>query len=162
MSSVPTKRENPMQFDGVMLSPQKEVVRKFYKDMWDHGDIKLVPEIFHDDFTFRGSLGPVLIGHAQFSDYVLWVRNSLENYTSDIISMVEENDQVMGKLHFHGVHRQPLFGCAPTGQDVGWDGVPIFTFDGGKVRDLWVLGDIYGLLSRMQGDLVKRPEFAAK
>jgi predicted ester cyclase len=152
-------REKPMHFDGVVLSPQKEIVRKFYKDMWDHGDIKLVPEIFHDDFTFRGSLGPVLIGHRQFSDYVAWVRESLENYTSDIITMVEENDRVMGKIHFHGIHRKPLFGSEPTGQHVGWDGVPIFTFDGDKVRDLWVLGDIYGLLSRMQGNLVKRPEF---
>jgi len=28
--------EPPISFDGVTLSPQKEVVRAFYKDMWDH------------------------------------------------------------------------------------------------------------------------------
>ena len=160
MSSVPAERDVPMRFDGAQLSPQKEIVRKFYKDMWDHGDIELVPEIFHENFTFRGSLGPILIGHGQFSDYVVWVRDTLANYTSDIICMVEENDKVAAKLHFHGVHRKTLFGCAPTGQLVGWDGAPIFTFKDGKVSDLWVLGDIYGLLSRMKEDMVKRPEFA--
>lgn len=41
-----------MAFDGVTLSPRKEVVRKFYKDMSDHADL------FHEGFTFRGSLGP--------------------------------------------------------------------------------------------------------
>jgi predicted ester cyclase len=162
MSSVPADRDEPMRFDGVTLTPQKEIVRKFYKDMWDHGDTSLVPEIFHADFTFRGSLGPVLVGHAQFSDYVVWVRDSLENYTSDIICMVEENDKVTGKVHFHGVHRKTLFGCAPTGRHVGWDGAPIFTFEADKVRDLWVLGDIHGLLGRMREDLAKRPEFAAR
>ena len=29
--------------------------------------------------------------------------------------------------------------------------MPIFTFEGAKVRDLFVLGDIYGLIGRMKG-----------
>lgn len=45
------------------LSTQKNVVRTFYKDLWDKADLGLVPKIFHPDFTFRGSLGPVLVGH---------------------------------------------------------------------------------------------------
>jgi hypothetical protein len=27
----------------------------------------------------------------------------------------------------------------------------IFTFDGERVRDLWVLGDIHGLIGRLEG-----------
>jgi hypothetical protein len=38
---------------------------------------------------------------------------------------------------------------------VWWDGAAIFTFDGQKVHDLWVLGDIYGLVGRMKGDRVE-------
>lgn len=41
-----------------------------FKDMWDKADKSLIPKIFHPDFTFRGSLGPVLRGHAQFAGYV--------------------------------------------------------------------------------------------
>jgi hypothetical protein len=29
--------------------------------------------------------------------------------------------------------------------------MPIFTFEGRKVRDLYVLGDIYGLITRLKG-----------
>jgi hypothetical protein len=29
--------------------------------------------------------------------------------------------------------------------------MPIFTFDGPKVRDLFVLGDIFGLIERLKG-----------
>ena len=28
--------------------------------------------------------------------------------------------------------------------------MPIFTFEGARVRDLYVLGDIYGLIERMR------------
>ncbi|OAP35922.1 ester cyclase [Sinorhizobium americanum] len=150
-----------MAIDRAQLSPQKEVVRKFYQDMWDRADVSLIPEIFHKDFTFRGSLGPVLVGHSQFSEYVRWVTESLEDYTSDILGMVEEGNQVSGKLRFHGFHRKPLFGRAPTGRHVWWYGAPIFTFDGPKVRDLWVLGDIHGLISRMNDGQTEEADFSA-
>lgn len=131
------------------LSAQKNVVRVFYKDLWDKSDLTLVPQIFHPDFTFRGSLGPVLVGHRQFSDYVSWLTNTLEDYTSDILELIEEGQRVSGKLRFHGVHRRTLFGESPTNRRVWWYGAPIFTFDGPLVRDLWVLGDIHGLRSRL-------------
>jgi predicted ester cyclase len=151
--------EPTLAFDRATLSPQKEVVRKFYKDMWDHADVSLIPEIFLADFTFRGSLGPALAGHDQFAAYVRWVTDSLEHYTSDILGLVEEGDMVAGKLRFHGTHRKPLFGYPPTGRHVWWYGAPVFTFSNGKVRDLWVLGDIHGLIARIESTAATPPEF---
>lgn len=161
MIAAPPGLEPAMDLAGVELSPQKEVVRKFYKDMWDHADITLIPEIFQPEFTFRGSLGPVLIGYNQFADYVRWVTDCLGNYTSDILALVEQGDQVSGKLRFHGIHRRPMFGHAPTGRHVWWFGAPIFTFRDGRVSDLWVLGDIHGLISRLAPDATTKLEFKA-
>jgi predicted ester cyclase len=129
------------------LSPQKEIVRVFYKDMWDHADKSLIPRIFHPDFTFRGSLGPTLVGYDQFAGYVDMVTGALENYTSDILDLVEEGRKVFGKLRFHGMHRDTLLGVPASGRHVWWYGAPMFTFDGNKVRDLWVLGDLQRLLA---------------
>jgi len=143
--------EPALSFDGVALSPQKETVRRFYKELWDRADKNLIPKIFHSDFTFRGSLGPTLIGHRQFAGYVDWVTGALGDYTSDILALVEEGNRVAGKLRFHGIHRKELFGEPPSGRQVWWTGMPIFTFDGAKVRDLFVLGDIHGLIARLKG-----------
>jgi predicted ester cyclase len=144
--------EPALSFDGVALSPQKEMVRVFYKEMWDRADKSLIPTIFHADFTFRGSLGPTLVGHEQFAGYVDWVTGALGQYTSDILALVEEGNRVAGKLRFHGIHRKELFGVPPSGRQVWWTGMPIFTFDGAKVRDLFVLGDIHGLIARLKGE----------
>jgi predicted ester cyclase len=142
--------EPAMIFDGIVLSPQKEVVRVFFKEMWDKADKSLIPNIFHRDFTFRGSLGPVLRGHEQFSGYVDMVTGALGQYTSDILDMVEEGNKVYAKLRYHGYHRAELLGYQPTGRHVWWYGTPFFTFDADKVRDLWVLGDVHGLMSRLK------------
>lgn len=137
--------------DEIALSPQKETVRVFYKDMWDHADKSLIPEIFQPGFTFRGSLGPTLVGHEQFAGYVDWVTGTFGNYTSDILLLVEEGNRVCGKVRFHGLHRREIFGVQPSGRHVWWHGMPIFTFEGSKVRDLFVLGDIHGLIERLRG-----------
>ena len=68
----------------------------------------------------------------------------------DMLVLIEEGNRVSGKMRFHGYHRQEAFGVAPSGRHIWWTGMPIFTFDGGKVRDLYVLGDIYGLIERMR------------
>lgn len=138
-----------MAFDGIVLSPQKEVVRIFFKELWDKGNKGLIPSIFHIDFTFRGSLGVVLRGHQEFANYVDYVTGSLGEYTSDILDMVEEENKVFAKLQYRGYHKGELLGFQPTGQHVWWYGTPFFTFDGMKVRDLWVLGDVYGLMERL-------------
>jgi predicted ester cyclase len=143
--------EPPLDLAKVDWSRHKEIVRVFYKEMWDHANIALVPQIFHPDFTFRGSLGPQLVGHAQFIGYVKLVTGAFDRYTSDILALAEEGNQVFGKLRFHGFHRSELFKVEPSGRHVWWYGAPIFTFDGERVRDLWVLGDIHGLIGRLKG-----------
>ena len=98
--------EPAMALDRLVLSPQKEVVRAFYKDMWHHADKRLIPKIFHQDFTFRGSLGPELVGHKQFAGYVDRVTNAFGQFTTDILAMIEEGNRVSGKMRFHGYHQQ--------------------------------------------------------
>jgi len=153
-------QEPALSFEGVTLSPQKEMVRMFYKYMWDRADKSLIPKIFHEGFTFRGSLGPTLVGHDQFAGYVDWVTGALGQYTTDILAMIEEGNRVSGKMRFRGYHRQELFGVSPSGRHVWWIGMPIFTFEGPKVRDLYVLGDIYGLIATERSRLKSRDRWA--
>ena len=143
--------EPGLSFAGATLSQKKETVRIFYSELWDRADKSLIPTIFHPGFTFRGSLGRTLVGYEQFADYVDWVTGVFGNYTSDILVMIEEADYVSAKMRFHGIHRKELFGVPPTGRHVWWIGMPIFTFEGRKVKDLFVLGDLQGLIERLKG-----------
>jgi hypothetical protein len=99
--------EPALDLEGVALSPQKEMVRVFYKELWDHADKSLISTIFHADFTFRGSLGPALIGHEQFAGYVDWVTGAFGQYTTDILVLIEEGNRVCGKMLFHGAADRP-------------------------------------------------------
>jgi predicted ester cyclase len=145
-------REPALSFEGVTLSQKKETVRIFYSELWDRADKSLIPTIFHPDFTFRGSLGRTLVGYEQFADYVDWVTGTIGDYKSDILLMIEEGDYVSAKMRFHGIHSKELFGAPATGRRVWWIATPIFAFEGPKVRDLFVLGDLHGLIERLKSD----------
>jgi predicted ester cyclase len=151
MTERPTE-EREIDLAPARLSRRKQLIKLFYKEVWDKGDLSLVPQLIHPGFTFRGSLGPALVGYEQFSDYVRWLTGVLEGYTSDILALVEERDTIAGKLRFHGIHRGTFFGFPGTGRRVGWHGAPLFTFEGERIRDLWVLGDIHGLLRQLSGN----------
>ena len=91
-----------------------------------------------------------MVGYDQFAEYVDWVTGAFGKYTTDMLALIEEGNRVSGKMRFHSYHRQEIFGVPPGGKHVSWIGMPIFTFEGSRVRDLFVLGDIYGLISRMK------------
>ena len=124
-------------------------VERFYTELWDAHDMTSIGEILHEDFTFRGSLGAGKRGHAGFAEYVDGVHAALGDYRCIIEDLIAEGDRVVARMTFRGVHRGPLLGVAPTGRSVHWAGAAFFTFRDGRVADLWVLGDLNALESRL-------------
>jgi len=134
------------------MTPQKSLVRLFYDEMWNKADKSRIPEIFHPDFSFRGSLGPVLVGHEQFGGYVDDVVRALPDFHCEILEMTEEAERVVARMRFSGTHRDSLLGFPASGLRVAWAGSAHFRFRDGLVEDLWVLGDVHGLLQQLEAD----------
>ena len=60
--------EPVLNLDGVVLSPQKEVVRVFYKEMWDNADKRLFPSILHPRLSVTSAfrLLPTIMSEARW------------------------------------------------------------------------------------------------
>jgi predicted ester cyclase len=127
-----------------------EAVAAFYERIWNSLDKAAIVELIHPDFTFRGSLGPTMKGHAAFADYVDVVTCALADYRCTIQDLVCEANRAFVRVQFEGIHRGPFMGFAPTGQRVDWAGAALFTLEGGKIADLWVLGDVAGLHEQLK------------
>ncbi|HEY7816812.1 MAG TPA: nuclear transport factor 2 family protein, partial [Vicinamibacteria bacterium] len=54
-----------------------DLVRRFYRDVWDAHDRDAIPDLLTDDFRFRGSLGRESVGIEAFAEYVDSVHESL-------------------------------------------------------------------------------------
>ena len=131
------------------MTPQ-QAVEDFYDRIWNRIDKAAIAELIHPDFTFRASLGPTMTGHAAFAAYVDSVTGALADYRCTILDLVSQGDRAFARMRFEGIHRGPFLGFAPTGRRVEWAGAALFSLKGGKIADLWVLGDVNGLRELLQ------------
>ena len=130
----------------------RAVVDSFYADIWNRHDKSRISALLGDHFTFRGSLGQAKVGHEEFASYVDFVHSVLAGYRCDILDLVIEDSKAFARMRFSGIHRGEFFGYQPTGKPVEWPGAALFSFDGEKVADLWVLGDVHGLLQLLENN----------
>lgn len=134
-----------------------QIVRRFYAEIWNDGDLDAIPEICHEGIVFRGSLGDSKVGHQGFSDYVTYVRGALGGYRCHIEDTVCEGGRVFAKMLFAGRHEREFQGFAPTGKMLEWAGAALFTIVDGRISELWVLGDVHGLMTQLSANAESRP-----
>ena len=127
------------------MSPEEKQVRIFYEIIWNQHDKSVIPDVIHDSFIFRGSLGPEKIGHSGFIVYMDMVHNALGNYTCTILDIVAEQSKVFAKMEFSGIHQKEFMGFKQTGRKISWQGGALFHFNNNKISSLWVLGDLKSL-----------------
>lgn len=129
-----------------------EQVIKFYDEIWNEDNKEVVPDVLHESFKFRGSLGSERQGHDAFIEYLDMIHAALGDYRCEIKEMVSEKSKVFAKMQFSGTHQGEFMGIKSTGRHLVWDGAALFHFKNGKVISLWVLGDIASLQAQLNED----------
>ena len=132
------------------------LVRAFYEQLWNAGELDSSSKLLTQDFRFRGSLGSELIGREAFEGYVRCVRDALGEYNCEIIDCVSEGDRAFAKMRFSGVHIGPFRGYQATGKRVSWMGAALFRFKSAAIDELWVLGDLNGLDAELKENALGR------
>jgi len=134
------------------MTQPTDIVRRFYEDIWNKGNLDAIDDVCHHRMAFRGSVGDSKHGHEGFADYVRSVRGALTEYRCDIEDIVTEGNRIFAKMKFSGVHSGEFLGFAPTGKRVEWAGAALFRIEDRLITDLWVLGDVHGLIGRLTDD----------
>ena len=123
----------------------RDLVKKFIADIWNRGEVDLIPDVCHPSLRFNGNAGFDRVGHDGLARMVATIRDSLDDYHCEIHSMVVENNKAFCRLRFTGKHVGNLLGYDPTGSTVAWMGATEFTCQQGKILKVWELGDVKSL-----------------
>ncbi len=127
------------------------LIGRFYSDMWNQFDKSLFPELLAEDIRFRGSLGQSALGWGEFGQYVDYIHNAFPDFKNYVEDVVTERDKSFARLTYRGTHQGEVFGIPPTHKAIEYAGAALFHFRNGKISEVWVLGDIYGLLQQLRG-----------
>jgi steroid delta-isomerase-like uncharacterized protein len=126
------------------------LIERFYHELWNRFDKTIFSDILAEDLRFRGSLGQTKRGHREFGDYVDFIQQAFPDFSNEIGEIISEGDKAFAKLTYRGTHRGEVFGIAPTGRRIQYEGAAVFTFRDDLIAEVWVLGDIYGLISQLE------------
>jgi steroid delta-isomerase-like uncharacterized protein len=131
--------------------PNEAVVRAFYADLWERADYARLPAIMHEDATFQGTFGQVMRGLEAFGAYVRSVRDAFGEYRCEVRDLLVDGERVAARIGFSGTHDAgPFLEYPPSGRVLAWEGVGFFTLEAGRIRHLWVMGDMLGLMAQLQ------------
>ena len=128
----------------------RELVKQFIADVWNRGDLDLIPKICAKGIRFNGSEGMDRVGHDGFKKMVTTIRGYLDDYHCEIHSMVVEGNKAYCRIRFMGRHTGRLHGYEPTGRQVSWMGAMEFTVHDNKIIKVWELGDMASLEQQLR------------
>jgi len=135
-----------------MAATPRELVERFYHQVWNKADEAEARKILSADFRFRASLGPELRGPGGFIAYLRAVRAALEDFTCTIEELVASEDRAAARMMFSGRHRGKMFGVEATGRNIVWSGAAFFKMREGAIAELWVLGDVEAVRRQLAPD----------
>ena len=133
-----------------MTPTHEQLIARFYNDMWNRFDKSVFAEILDTNIRFRGSLGQTKVGFDEFGDYVDYIQNFAPDFHNTVLDTISDGHRTFARLSYTGTHHGEIFGVAPTGRSFEYAGAAIFSFEQNLITEVWVLGDIYGLLQQLQ------------
>ena len=134
----------------------KALVRRFYDEVWNGGDVAFAREVFAEDYV-RHDLRPseALPGGAGQEKIATDFRAAFPDLTMRVDLLVAEGDLVAARWTCRGTNTGAWGGQEPTGRSVEFCGVNIWRIQDGKVLEIWNHRDDLGLLLQ-----VGKPIFA--
>ena len=128
----------------------RELIEQWYNEMWNKWKVDIFPEILHSEITFRGSLGHEKKGHEGLKKYMDFIKSAFPDFHNKIEQIITEGNYSFAKLKYTGTHKGKVFGIEPTNRKIIYYGTAVFTIENEKIKNVWVLGDIFGLIKQLE------------
>lgn len=130
-----------------MLEKNKETVRRYFTELWEHQNFDIINEVFTSDF--KGHLVNPSRGKEGIQKNVLIMKRAFPNGRLVIDDIFGEEDKICIRWRYVGKHEGEFMNIPPTAKNITLKGITIERFEEGKIAELWAEMDIFGLLKQL-------------
>jgi steroid delta-isomerase-like uncharacterized protein len=132
------------------LEANKELVRRFYEEVWNLGNLDVADEVFapeylrHDSRPSEPEPGPA--GQKRIAaDF----RTAFPDLSFEVDLVLAEGELVAGRWTASGTQLGSWADVEATGRRMGFSGLNVFRFSDGKVVEIWNHRDDLGLIEQL-------------
>jgi steroid delta-isomerase-like uncharacterized protein len=136
-----------------MSEENKALVRRYFEEIWDKGNLDLIDELFTTNFVRHGPTATEgeVSGLEGFKALVSMYRSALPDLRVPVEELIAEGDRVVTRWRARGTHQGELMGNAPTGNQASVSGILIDRISRGKIEEEWVDYDTLHLMQQIGG-----------
>ena len=117
-----------------MKNHLREVITRYFEDLWNRGDESLIDELLHPAYVNHSPGSPQM---STDREGVRWVLRALRTAFPDLRYTIEDmvvgDDAVAVRTTMSGTHRGDFFGLPPTGRSVRVNQINIEHFREGRI-----------------------------
>jgi predicted ester cyclase len=129
----------------------KSLVRRYFEEVIDKSDIKVLDELFTTDCVIhRPEASEPIAGIEAFRQALGGILKTYSEFKTTIHDLIAEEDRVVCRLSHQAVNRgewrSRIGRHAVAGKTVTWPAIAIFRFRDGKIAEEWVSRDELGML----------------
>jgi len=130
------------------IRQNKAIVCRFINEAYNKRNLKVGDELLAANVVLHVSNSEIkgLDGWKQYAG------SFLAGFSEIVISVKEtiaEGDKVVANWICHGIQTGEIQGIAPTDKLVTWTGIAIYRFGDGKIEEVWVWNDIWGMMRQL-------------
>ena len=133
-----------------MVEANKQVVRRFYDELWNRGNLDVADQLVAADYV-RHDLRPgdAPPGPAGQKAVAAKFRAAFPDVRLELEALVAEDDVVVARWTMFGTHTGAWGDVAATSQEVRFTGVNFFRIADGKIAEIWNVRDDLGLREQL-------------
>ena len=120
----------------------KALVRKFFEEVWNKGNVAVVDELLAPDFVDRSLLPGQGPSREEYKRSITEFRAAFSFADLTIEAQIAEGDMVVTKFSTRCIHRGEFLGVPPSGDEATYSSIRIHRIVGGKVTDEWSEGNL--------------------
>lgn len=127
---------------------QKERVRGLFKAI-DRNDFDTFKSLFTSEGTCHIAGVPQALPIEAGISFIKKFYEGFPDGVHFIKDIVAEGDKVAVRFVLQGTHKGEFSGIAPSGNSIKSEGIHIYRFFGGKVKEMWIVEDKLSLMHQL-------------
>ena len=123
-----------------MSEENKQLVRRWFEEVWNNGRAELIEEMFAENGIAHGlSDDPAkpITGPKDYTPFYKLFREAFPNVMVVIEDMVAEGDKVTARCSVRGKHEGNFHGYAATQSPIDFTGMTMVRIANGKIVEAW-------------------------
>jgi predicted ester cyclase len=132
-----------------MSEENKAVLRRFYDEFFNGGNLDIADEIIAPDCPLYFGNMFMGTGPEAFKQTRAMMYAGFPDLHLTIEEMVAEGEKVAERLSARGTHEGEFMDVSPTGKRAEWQGQAIFHISEGKVLECRGMPDMLGLMQQI-------------